>query len=159
MLDQGVHPVARAAMRDIRDLGTDVDHGIALQHAKLEIIEMQQLHRERSSPSVLSAEAYTASAWRRNRLVCMALTPGAEAPQKDRIASSLTLLAMTHDVARAFSSAATGFPIKTHGVILRRSPSSASLEGWPRTPPVAILRGAQGRAPQDDGGMCGQRSL
>jgi hypothetical protein len=45
MLDQAVHQIARAAMRDVLDGGADIDHGIALQHAQLEIIEINQLHR------------------------------------------------------------------------------------------------------------------
>src|SRR4029079_4251065 len=42
--DQPVHAIARAGVRDILDLGTDIDHGVALQYAELEIIEMEQLH-------------------------------------------------------------------------------------------------------------------
>src|SRR6185437_715260 len=44
MLDQPVHQVARAGMRNILHRGADVDHGIALHHAELEIIEIDQLH-------------------------------------------------------------------------------------------------------------------
>jgi len=39
-LDQAVHQIARAGMGDVLDLGTDIDHGVALQHAELEIIEI-----------------------------------------------------------------------------------------------------------------------
>ena len=35
MLDQPVHQIARAGMRDVLDRGTDIDHGVALQHAHL----------------------------------------------------------------------------------------------------------------------------
>src|SRR6201991_874365 len=48
-LDQPVHQIARAGMRDVVNLGADIDHGVALQHAELEIIEINQLHRY-SSP-------------------------------------------------------------------------------------------------------------
>ena len=40
LFDQPVHEIARAGMRDVLDLGTDIDHGVALQHAELEIIEI-----------------------------------------------------------------------------------------------------------------------
>jgi len=40
MLDQPVHQIARAAMRDVLDRVADIDHGIILQHAELEVIEI-----------------------------------------------------------------------------------------------------------------------
>src|SRR6185295_17169749 len=45
MFDQPVHQIARAGMRDVLHLRTDIDHGVALQHAELEIIEIDKLHR------------------------------------------------------------------------------------------------------------------
>jgi hypothetical protein len=45
MFDQSVHAIAGPGVRDVPDLGADIDHGVALQHAEPEIIEMEQLHR------------------------------------------------------------------------------------------------------------------
>jgi hypothetical protein len=41
MFDQPVHQIARAGMRDVLNLGTDIDYVVALQHAELEIIEIE----------------------------------------------------------------------------------------------------------------------
>jgi hypothetical protein len=40
-LDQPVHQIVRSGMRDVLNLGTDIDHVVALQHAELEIIEIE----------------------------------------------------------------------------------------------------------------------